>query len=95
LNVDFGFVDVLVCCSIAQLNKMHNMLVDLFGDVPPADEQSTPFAKLSKKMVASAKKFVHDNQNHSNLSAISCWIAIRAQYSMPYYDDIVYTKAYP
>jgi hypothetical protein len=49
LNVDFGFVDVLVCCSIAQLNKMHNMLVDLFGDVPPADEQSTPFAKLSKK----------------------------------------------
>jgi hypothetical protein len=35
--------------ELDQHDQMHNMLVDLFGDVPPADEQSTPFAKLSKK----------------------------------------------
>jgi hypothetical protein len=68
--------------ELDQPDQMHNMSVDLIGDVPPADEQSTPFAKVFYKMVASAKEFVHDNQNHSNPSAISRLIAIRPQYDM-------------
>ncbi|KAM0921269.1 hypothetical protein ACQ4PT_007138 [Festuca glaucescens] len=42
-------------------------------------------------MVDSANELVHDKTNHSNLSAISRLIAIKAQYNMSIanYDDIL------
>jgi hypothetical protein len=74
---------------------MHNMLVDLIGDVPPAaDEHLTPSAQAFYKMVASAKQLVHDKlitQIAKTCLPFARLIAIRAQYniSIAYYDDIL------
>ena len=65
--------------ELDQPDQMHSMLVHLIGDVPPANEQRTPFAQDFCKMVVSAKEFVHDNSNHSNPPDIARLIAIRAQ----------------